>query len=105
MKRTSRPLRPVFSRFWNILLPLRMMGQVRQAGKEPQGPTRSEEPPENREQTTRNWFSLHDMLYEVTIDGKNYHLQLEPAEGGWQCRLDGLLVNVDAILNRRNVLS
>ena len=45
------------------------------------------------------------MLYEVTIDGKNHHLQLEPAEGGWQCRLDGLPVKVDAVLNRRNVLS
>jgi len=45
------------------------------------------------------------MLYEVTIDGKNHHLQLERAEAGWQCRLDGLVVTVDAALNRPNVLS
>ena len=45
------------------------------------------------------------MLYEITIDGKNHHLQLERAGGGWRCRLDGLLVIVDAALNRPNVLS
>jgi biotin carboxyl carrier protein len=45
------------------------------------------------------------MLYEVTIDGKSHHLQVDRADGGWQCRLDGLLVNVDAVLSRRNVLS
>ncbi len=45
------------------------------------------------------------MLYEVTIDGKNHHLQLERAEAGWQCRLDGLVVTLDAALNRPNVLS
>jgi len=45
------------------------------------------------------------MLYEVTIDGKNHHLQLERTEGSWQCRLDGVLASVDAVLNRPNVLS
>ena len=45
------------------------------------------------------------MLYEVTIDGKIHHLQLDRAGGGWRCRLDGLLVTVDAALNRPNVLS
>ena len=45
------------------------------------------------------------MLYEVTIDGKNHHLQLEWAEGSWKCRVDGLFVTVDAALNRPNVLS
>ena len=81
------------------------MGQTRQAGRKWQGPTHSEEPLENQEQTTRNWFSIHEMLYEVTIDGKNHQLQLERAEGGWQCRLDGLLVTVDAVLNRPSVLT
>jgi biotin carboxyl carrier protein len=66
---------------------------------------RCEERAENWEQTTRNWFSIPNMLYEVTIDGKNHQLQLERADGIWQCRLDGLAVQVDAILNRRNVLS
>jgi biotin carboxyl carrier protein len=45
------------------------------------------------------------MLYEVTIDGKKHRLELERADGGWQCRLDGLLVNVDIVLTRPNVLS
>ena len=40
------------------------------------------------------------MLLSMPLD-----VQLEPAEGGWQCRLDGLPVKVDAVLNRRNVLS
>ena len=45
------------------------------------------------------------MLYEVTIDGKKYRLELERADRGWQCRLDGLLLNVDTVLARPNVLS
>jgi biotin carboxyl carrier protein len=45
------------------------------------------------------------MLYEVTIDGKNHRVELERADGGWQCRLDGLLLNVDTVLTRPNVLS
>jgi len=45
------------------------------------------------------------MLYEVTIDGQDHQLQLDLVDGGWRCRLDGLLVTVDAALNRPNVLS
>jgi biotin carboxyl carrier protein len=45
------------------------------------------------------------MLYEVTIDGKKHRLELERADEGWQCRLDGLPVNVDAVLSRPKVLS
>jgi biotin carboxyl carrier protein len=45
------------------------------------------------------------MLYEVTIDGKNYRLELHHAEGSWSCRLDGRDVEVDAILARPDVLS
>jgi biotin carboxyl carrier protein len=45
------------------------------------------------------------MVYEVTIDGKNYRLELERAEAGWRCRLDGREVQVDAVLARRDVLS
>jgi biotin carboxyl carrier protein len=45
------------------------------------------------------------MLYEVTIDGKNYRLELNCVEGRWSCRLDGHDVEVDAILARRDVLS
>ena len=45
------------------------------------------------------------MLYDVTIDGKNYRLELERAEGRWSCRLDGHEVEVDAVLARQDVLS
>jgi biotin carboxyl carrier protein len=45
------------------------------------------------------------MLYEVTIDGKNYRLELQRADGRWTCRLDGREVEVDAVLARPDVLS
>lgn len=45
------------------------------------------------------------MVYDVTIDGKDYRLQLARAETGWQCRLDGRELQVDAVLTRRDVLS
>jgi biotin carboxyl carrier protein len=44
------------------------------------------------------------MLYEVTIDGRDHHLQLDLVDGGWRCRLDGFLVTVEVALNRPNVL-
>jgi biotin carboxyl carrier protein len=45
------------------------------------------------------------MLYDVTINGKNYRLDLTHVEGRWSCRLDGRDVEVDAILARPDVLS
>jgi biotin carboxyl carrier protein len=45
------------------------------------------------------------MLYDVTIDGKNYRLELNHSEGQWLCRLDGQQVEVDAVLVRPDVLS
>jgi biotin carboxyl carrier protein len=45
------------------------------------------------------------MLYDVTIDGKNYKLELNRAEGQWSCRLDGRDVPVDGIVIRPDVLS
>ena len=45
------------------------------------------------------------MNYEITIDGKNYRLDLSQAEGRWSCRVDGRDVEVDAVLARPNVLS
>jgi biotin carboxyl carrier protein len=45
------------------------------------------------------------MLYDVTIDGKNYRLDLNRANGCWTCRLDGHDVEVDAVLARPDVLS
>jgi len=45
------------------------------------------------------------MLYDITIDGKNYRLDLNRADGRWSCRLDGVDFEVDAILTRPDVLS
>jgi biotin carboxyl carrier protein len=48
---------------------------------------------------------LFFVTYEITIDGKNYRLDLNRAEGGWSCRLDGREVAVDAVLVRPDVVS
>src|SRR5271170_2189431 len=45
------------------------------------------------------------MLYEVTIDGKDYRLELERVDEGWRCQLNGREIQVDAVLARRDVLS
>src|SRR5271169_388378 len=45
------------------------------------------------------------MVYEVIVGGKTHRLELEKAAGGWNCRLDGRKVHVDAVLPRRDVLS
>jgi len=45
------------------------------------------------------------MLYDVTIDGKSYRLDLERTEGRWSCRLEGRELEVDGILARPDVLS
>jgi biotin carboxyl carrier protein len=45
------------------------------------------------------------MTYDITIDGKNYRLDLNRADGRWSCRLDGRDVEVDAVLARPDVLS
>ncbi len=47
------------------------------------------------------------MLYDVTIDGNNYRLDLNRnhEDGRWSCRLDGRDLEVDAILARPDVLS
>ncbi len=45
------------------------------------------------------------MTYDVTINGKNYRLELHHAEGRWSCVLDGHPVEVDAVLARPDVLS
>jgi biotin carboxyl carrier protein len=50
-------------------------------------------------------FKTLSMTYEITIDGKNYRLDLRQAEGRWSCRVDGREVEVDAVLARPNVLS
>jgi len=45
------------------------------------------------------------MTYDVTIEGKNYRLELNRADGRWLCRLDGREIEVDAVLARPDVLS
>jgi len=45
------------------------------------------------------------MVYDITIDGKAYRLELERAEAGWRCRLDGRDIEMDAVQARRDVLS
>ncbi|HWR15692.1 MAG TPA: biotin/lipoyl-containing protein [Terriglobales bacterium] len=45
------------------------------------------------------------MTYEITIDGKNYKLDLSRIDERWECSLDGEPVQVDAVLARPNVMS
>ena len=45
------------------------------------------------------------MVYEVIVDGKPHRLELEGTEGGWQCRLDGQEIKVDAVVTHHDVLS
>ena len=45
------------------------------------------------------------MIYDVTIEGKNFRLELNRPDGRWECRLDGREIEIDAVLARRDVLS
>ena len=54
---------------------------------------------------TGYWQLVFLMLYDVTIDGKNYRLDLNRSDGRWSCRLDGRDLEVDAVLARPDVLS
>jgi biotin carboxyl carrier protein len=45
------------------------------------------------------------MIYDVTVDGKGYRLELERAAEAWICRLNGRAIQVDAVLARADVLS
>jgi biotin carboxyl carrier protein len=45
------------------------------------------------------------MIYEISIDGKSYRLELNQAEERWTCRLDGREIEVDAVLARPDVIS
>src|SRR5271170_7788153 len=58
----------------------------------------------NRRLTPRPLATVF-MIYDVNIDGKNYRLEIERAEGRWSCRLDGREVEIDAVLARPDVLS
>ncbi len=45
------------------------------------------------------------MVYEIMVGGKPHRLELEKAAAGWECRLDGQSIHVDALIPRRDVLS
>jgi biotin carboxyl carrier protein len=45
------------------------------------------------------------MIFDVTIEGQKRRLELDRADGGWQCKLDGRVIQLDAVLARRDVLS
>ncbi len=49
------------------------------------------------------------MVYEIVVGdkagGKAHRLELEKAGEGWECRLDGHIVHIDAVIPRRDVLS
>jgi biotin carboxyl carrier protein len=47
------------------------------------------------------------MIYNVTIDGNVFRLELDPDRDArtWRCRLDGREVQIDAVLTQPDVLS
>ena len=45
------------------------------------------------------------MIVDITIEGQKHRLELDRADGGWRCKLDGRDVKLDAVLARRDVLS
>jgi biotin carboxyl carrier protein len=45
------------------------------------------------------------MFYDVTINGKDYRLELERTEAGWRCLVNSRELQIDAVLARRDVLS
>jgi biotin carboxyl carrier protein len=45
------------------------------------------------------------MTYEVVVDGERYRLELNRTDAGWQCRLNGLELNLNAVLVQPNLLS
>jgi biotin carboxyl carrier protein len=45
------------------------------------------------------------MIYDVTIAGKSYRLELDRVDGRWRCRLDGRTIEADAVMVRPDVLS
>lgn len=45
------------------------------------------------------------MVYEILVGGKPHRLELERVLDKWECRLDEQLIDVDAVITRRDVLS
>src|SRR5450759_3990437 len=105
--RPSPPLPPECSPCSTQLLPSARMGT-------PAGRLRLH-PTGNRRDARKRCADL--MVYEVIVGGivgdivagkvggKLHRLELEKAAGGWECRLDGQTVHIDAVITRRDVLS
>jgi len=45
------------------------------------------------------------MVYDVIVDGKPHRLDLRKVAEGWDCRLDGQTIPIDAVISRRDVMS
>jgi len=45
------------------------------------------------------------MTYDVNVDGKTHHVELERGEATWLCKVDGQELEVDAALTARDILS
>jgi biotin carboxyl carrier protein len=45
------------------------------------------------------------MTYDVVVDGKTHHVELERGKTTWLCKVDGQEMDVDAALTARDVLS
>jgi biotin carboxyl carrier protein len=53
-------------------------------------------------------FGLHGkafMVYEIIVSGTPHRLEFEKGAGGWECRIDGRAIPIDAVIPRRDVLS
>lgn len=48
---------------------------------------------------------LVQMLYQVTINGKEHRLNVSQIDGRWVCSVDGRALDADAVLVRSGVLS
>ena len=45
------------------------------------------------------------MTYDVLIGDKSYRLELRATDNGWECKLDGQEVHLNAVMTRSEVLS
>src|SRR5690348_438588 len=45
------------------------------------------------------------MIYEVTIDGKQYRVELHQSDSAWMCEVNGTKIPLNAILVSLNTLS
>ncbi len=45
------------------------------------------------------------MTFDVIVDGKTHHLELTQGEKTWRCKVDDQMIEVDAALTARDVMS